>query len=102
MSKDFDHGPRKPYRITWKSGKSETVLAHAVNMPHAAFSMNGPGRELVTIYAEIKGRWTLLLAAHQSEIQSIRSLEHTQVSRLKRFRLWLNDAELDARERTAS
>lgn len=61
------------FRITYNdpTRPAEVVLAHAVNMP----SIVGDRGSLVTIYRDIDGRWTLLVAVDAHRVAEIRNLD---------------------------
>lgn len=57
------------YEVTWKSGHVEQIAAHQVIVPNF---MTRTTR--VMFHAEIDGRWTLVMYANESDIQSIRNI----------------------------
>lgn len=71
----FDRGPLNVYEITWTSGHVERVTAHSVVHPNSNSGwMTGkvPEQPQIRVYAEIDGHWTLVLAAREEDIRTIR------------------------------
>lgn len=64
-----DRGAPALYEVTWKSGHVEQIAAHQVLVPNA---MTRGTR--ITFHAEIDGRWTLVMYAHDADIVSVRNL----------------------------
>lgn len=76
MSATYDHGPLRPYRVIWKSGYVEEILAHQVLVPSVIPSLFGDpqtARRLL-IHGEINGHWQLILDADYDEVSSVRLL----------------------------
>jgi hypothetical protein len=73
------------YEITWQSGHIETVTAHQVSydslrmritaLGDGAFGTDSEGAR-IQFHAEVDGRWTLQLSAHEADIRTIRNITH--------------------------
>ncbi|MFJ5644125.1 hypothetical protein [Streptomyces sp. NPDC093223] len=75
--------PPQVYEITWQTGHVETVIAHQVShdalrmrvsaLADGVFGADGEGAR-IKFHAEVDGRWTLQLAAHEADIRTIRNI----------------------------
>lgn len=83
MSDRFEYGPPQQYQVIWQSGHVETVPGHQITWPGSATDMfahfGGIAQQTervrwLNIHAEIDGRWTLVLAAREADITSVRCL----------------------------
>lgn len=79
----YENIPPQVYEITWQSGHVEKVIAHQVS--HDALRMRvaaiGDGQfaadsegARIKFHAEVDGRWTLQLSAHEADIRTIRNV----------------------------
>lgn len=86
---DYDHGPLRTYRITWRSGQAETVQGHQVLFDsHRLSSMAGfsalfggtaagtrsdlPPR--FTIHGSFDGHWRMVMTAPEEDMLSVRDV----------------------------
>ncbi|WP_020116763.1 hypothetical protein [Streptomyces canus] len=79
----YENVPHQVYEITWQSGHIEKVIAHQVShdtlrMRVAAigdgqFASDSEGAR-IKFHAEVDGRWTLQLSAHEADIRTIRNI----------------------------
>jgi len=75
--------PPQVYEITWQSGHVERVIAHQVStnslrastvrVGEGAFAVDSEGAR-IKFHAEVDGRWTLQLSAHEADIRTIRNI----------------------------
>lgn len=71
------------YEITWQSGHVEKVIAHQVShdtlrmrvvaLGDGALGTDSEGAR-IKFHAEVDGRWTLQLSAHEADIRTIRNV----------------------------
>lgn len=79
----YENVPVQVYEITWQSGHVETVIAHQVShdslrtrvaaLGDGAFAADSEGAR-IKFHAEVDGRWTLQLSAHEADIRTIRNI----------------------------
>ncbi|MFJ9101383.1 hypothetical protein ACIRJM_23280 [Streptomyces sp. NPDC102405] len=75
--------PPQVYEITWQSGHVEKVIAHQVShdtlrtrvaaIGDGSFASDSEGAR-IKLHAEVDGRWTLQLSAHEADIRTIRNI----------------------------
>jgi hypothetical protein len=83
VSSFYEGVPHQVYEITWQSGHVETVIAHQVShdalkmrvasIGDGAFASDSEGAR-IKFHAEVDGRWTLQLSAHEADIRTIRNI----------------------------
>ncbi|CAM5508889.1 hypothetical protein [Streptomyces aurantiogriseus] len=79
----YENTPPQIYEITWQTGHVETVIAHQVShdslkmrvtsLGDGAFGTDSEGAR-IKFHAEVDGRWTLQLSAHEADIRTIRNI----------------------------
>lgn len=79
----YENVPHQVYEITWESGHVETVIAHQVihealrsrvaALGDGSFGATSEGAR-IKFHAEVDGRWTLQLSAHEADIRTIRNI----------------------------
>jgi hypothetical protein len=79
----YENVPPQVYEITWQSGHVEKVIAHQVSYDSLRMSavLVGEGQVAtesagarIKFHAEVDGRWTLQLSAHEADIRTIRNI----------------------------
>lgn len=79
----YENVPPQVYEVTWLSGHVEKVIAHQVShdtlrgifarVGEGAFATESEGAR-IKFHAEVDGRWTLQLSAHEADIRTIRNI----------------------------